>query len=125
MKHLIYDVDYFIKKFEAIPENLWFTGNFCDKTGKKKCALGHCEECNEDVALHRLFPNPCGDGSSIIAIINDGKDFRYVQKTPKKRVLAALYDIKNMQQPEVKERIVYVTVDQKVRELQAETINEN
>jgi len=34
-----YDLDYFIKKFEAIPENRFCIGNFMD--GNRRCFLGH------------------------------------------------------------------------------------
>lgn len=88
-----YTVDYFIEKFEAIPEEKWFNGNF--KFGDKYCALGHCgmddetytEEGNE---LLDLF-----DGYDLsVAGINDRLDPRFLQKTPKQRILAALNFIK-------------------------------
>jgi hypothetical protein len=36
----MYDVDYFIKKFEAIPEDKWIMGSFFFNS--RSCALGHC-----------------------------------------------------------------------------------
>ena len=35
-----YTVDYFIKTFEAIPENKWTTAYFVEDD--KRCAAGHC-----------------------------------------------------------------------------------
>lgn len=121
-----YDVNYFIKKFEAIPE---------EKMGEmilqRGCALNQCGMTNyghttkEAEALMDLFEDSFPHLASkdtrfaVVFRINDGQhDYR--QPTPKQRILAALYDIKKAQQPEpeVKERIVYVTVDSPVRELQ-------
>lgn len=36
-----YDVTYFIKKFEAIPEEDWIINQQQDKRGRR-CAYGHC-----------------------------------------------------------------------------------
>lgn len=122
-----YDVDYFIKKFEAIPEERWCTGYYHKEDRTKFCALGHCgrfvsdADSIESLALRRVF-HP-----AVVSIINDNGNIRYSQATPKQRILAALYDIKAKQQPEiepVKERIIYVTVDAAVRKLQKE-ISEN
>lgn len=38
-----YDLDYFIHKFSAIPEERWTTGKYVDDNGCK-CALGHLGE---------------------------------------------------------------------------------
>ncbi len=38
---MIYDKEYFIKKFEAIPEEKWATKSFYTYDGRC-CALGHC-----------------------------------------------------------------------------------
>jgi len=98
-----YDVNYFIKKFEAIPDELWFIGDFVDPVnGSAKCAFGHCgmtnsigmNSCNEGAALHRLTKK------YMVADINDGLDPNYRQPTPKQRILAALYDIKKLQEPQ-------------------------
>lgn len=132
----IYNVDYFIKKFSAIPEDKWCTNTRSNGYGQR-CALGWCypsgQEAKEsehgdygvtgspeDRALCKLFnvlPYPWVGGTN-----NGTQECPYKQPTAKQRILAALYDIKKLQQPGVKERIVYVTVDAKVRELQKEEI---
>lgn len=96
-----FTVDYFIKKFEAIPEEKWMVGEFKDNEGRF-CALGHCGQrmgmsCNEipdeSWTLRSLFAWTMNRFS--VTNINDGKDYNYQQPTPKQRVLAALYDVKN------------------------------
>jgi len=86
-----YTVDYFIKKFEAIPENKWFIGGYED--GYKKCALGHCRNVfnlsqNEKTYGHmygaefKSIIDVFGDLVSSmygIGFINDGLDKRYQQ----------------------------------------------
>lgn len=132
----IYDVDYFIKKFEAIPENKWLIGGYVARVFKgttyieKMCALGWCgarsnhsnsgNTTREAAALFRIF-------TVAIAPINDGLNINYQQPTPKQRILAALYDIKAKQQStEPKEKVIYKTVviDSVVKELQT-ALNEN
>jgi len=86
-----FDVNYFIKKFEAIPEELWAINSFQDELGRY-CALGHCgyglnAETSEGATLNKLL------GWVTIAI-NDGRHKKYPQPTPKQRILAALHDIK-------------------------------
>jgi hypothetical protein len=90
---MTYDVDYFIAKFEAIPEDEWCVGHFISMDGTK-CALGHCGDegtgdSPEANALGCLFPY-LGD----VININDGRHSDYPQPTPKQRILAALNDIK-------------------------------
>lgn len=92
---MIYDVDYFISKFEAIPEEKWIVGNYTDGYGC--CALGHCgivasETTKEADSLVTLFILL----NTAIPPINDNHDARYCQHTAKQRILAALYDIKKM-----------------------------
>jgi hypothetical protein len=121
-----YDVDYFIKKFEDVPGYRWWMGDYHNENKTRFCAAGLCggtagAGCMtyEFYALSDLFVNYFGfDGR--VSNINDGIHHAYQQPTPKQRVLAALYDIKARQQPkdEPKERIIYVTVDEKVRDLQ-------
>lgn len=43
-----YDVDYFINKFEAIPEEMWCVGLWVDSEGRK-CALGHCMDAKANI----------------------------------------------------------------------------
>lgn len=89
-----YDVDYFIAKFEAIPEEKWGIGKYENESGQM-CAYGHCgclsgfnmtEEGNHLINLSEF---------SFVSI-NDGKNNSYQQTTPKQRVLAALYDLKKV-----------------------------
>lgn len=126
----IYNVDYFIKKFEAIPERLFTI--FKRHNGEKHCAHGWCDPARtsrfntpEEIAFSELASQISLNGRPLqgFATINNGMNPNYNQRTPKQRILAALYDIKAKQQPEVKERIVYVTVDAPVRELQKEILS--
>lgn len=111
-----YAVDYFIAKFENIELGVL--------SFKEGCALGKCgmmkfsQLTPEAEALVSLFirclydTEPTWDGIEtvskggnahwIVVNINDGMDARYQQPTAKQRILAALYDIRRMQQPEVK-----------------------
>jgi len=81
----MFDVDYFIKKFEAIPDEDWTTGQFENDIGQR-CALGHCTFI-ESASLKDILLDE-------VAEINDGTDGQYQQETPKSRILAALKDIK-------------------------------
>ncbi len=134
-----YTIDYFIKKFKSIPSYRWCIGQFRGTTTilfnlikiATHCAQGFCTkpneftlcpENNELVALRELFqlPGDTQDGRLTIGRINNGDDKRYQQSTPKARVLAALYDLKRAEQLRAiaaKEKTVYVTVDQPVRNL--------
>lgn len=130
MNSEIYTVDYFIKKFEAIPDNKWVTGHFMQEDGKR-CAIGHCVGPeNQLPALIMLFNNNIT--ASVVQVNDMGRAYHngpilYPQPTPKERILAALYDIKakiesekvlTLKEEVLKEKVVYVTVDQAVRELQ-------
>ena len=89
-----YTLDYFIKKFEAIPENHWFVGSLTN--GSQYCALGHCggyytEEAKAlDSIVRRANP-----GVYSISDINDlsGMYGRY-GKTPKERVVNFLKEVR-------------------------------
>jgi|SRR6476469_951419 len=96
-----YDVDYFIRKFEAIPDELWTTGKCV--AGEKRCAIGHCGERSlrndddygpEAQALISIL----GAFDTDVTDINDGC---YLPEndpsTPKQRILKALYEIKSTQ----------------------------
>ena len=91
-----YTIDYFISKFESIPEEQWLAnGNYID--GNKKCAYGHCgvdfnKPSEEADALHVLIRS-----RFMLSSVNDGGDYSYQQQTPKARILAALNDLKNKQ----------------------------
>jgi hypothetical protein len=83
-----YTREYFIAKFEAIPEEKWTTDTYRDAAGRC-CALGHCKEGIEQRELsNRLLMV----GASAIQV-NDKKNRRYQQPTPKQRILAALRDL--------------------------------
>lgn len=150
-----YDVDYFIRKFEAILEKKWTVGPF-------GCAYAHCGQ-------YQTFNNPECDALSnlfelhkdimewdlsrspkstevptyytytwLVVDVNDDDDrTKYRQHSPKQRILAALYDIKKMQQKEVKEKcdstmrklaekpketIRYVSVPESIKEQKEELI---
>lgn len=131
---MIYDVDYFIKKFEAIPEGMWICGDFSDGNGRH-CAQGFCgmnnknaatvwnADSSSEVPLHlreayyliNLFDTYIGDP---VAAVNNGYAYQYPQTSAKQRMLAALYDIKKLQEGQegkVKEIIRYVAVDADIR----------
>lgn len=134
---MIYTEDYFIEKFERLHDENWLTGAYANHDDTKACALGHCGErtvagtffisgTNESSAL-RIFFETIG---CFVGDVNDGMVPAYNQSTPKRRVIAALMDIKKkreyLQKEVVKpERIVYITVDQEVRQLQEEVLIEN
>lgn len=91
-----YTVDYFIEKFEAIPEDNWITGKYYDpEIGC--CALGWCGEKNfEETVESNSLTNLL---KGWVAEINDGtlhgQHIKYRKfTTPKQRILAALNDIK-------------------------------
>lgn len=88
--------DFFIQKFEAIPEEKWCVGDYFNEQGQY-CALGFTMKksggsANESFCLSELFGV---HGALSVTHVNDGKDVRYPQATPKQRILAALGDIKN------------------------------
>lgn len=92
-----YSVDYFIQKFETIPDRQWHVGGF-DGPNNSHCAAGHCGwKANAynpvAVALYALFKSI----KASVAYVNDGLDVRFQQPTPKARILAALYAIKAKQ----------------------------
>jgi len=99
-----YDVDYFIRKFEAIPDGRWRVGDY-GIAGEPRCVLGHCGEGRkpfwtstaESEALRTLLGtvrSSDGKGSGPAAV-NDGLARGYRQRTPKARILAALRDAKD------------------------------
>ena len=91
MEQTNYNVDYFIKKFEAIPESKWCTQKIDNGNGQY-WALGHCDGWGEFDSLSELLGGKA-------ALTNNGNNPIYQQPTPKQRILAALYDIKKLQQP--------------------------
>lgn len=137
---MIYDVDYFIQKFEAIPEHSIITCNIGSRWGK--CANGHCgvgvdyKGTNESAALEALLsqlslhwtmnskslsagmPIKCRPArySYTAEVINDALTQEYGQPTPKQRILASLRDVKKLQEKQepVRERITYVVIPESV-----------
>jgi len=114
-----FDADYFINKFSAIPDWRWLSGNigFRDEPSAPHCAVGHCcpsefriryfiehpdatgdEQAQEALALERLLGGTAQVGSWLATKINDGLDPRYKHDSPRSRILAALYDVKQQQQ---------------------------
>ncbi len=118
---MTYDVDYFIEKFEAIPEKYWATGTFRNITigPGALCAQGHCmghhgidllsamEEVGQPRKVIRsLIPEwkalwdlfdaniPGPHNGCCVGAVNNGVHAQYTQDTPRKRILAALADIK-------------------------------
>lgn len=86
-----FTVEYFIAKFEAIPEEKWCT-RFFEQQGQR-CALGHCGmtdvgSTDEAGALINLFGTV---GMSVTEINDDHPVMK--GPTPKQRVLAALRDL--------------------------------
>ncbi len=102
-----YDVDYFIQKFEAIPENLWCIGKYfrSEEGFPKCCALGHCgarelhftKEADALIELFRGSRATYNSETFYIPSINDGFSELFKQFTPKQRILAALKFIKEKQ----------------------------
>lgn len=96
----MFDIDYFIKKFEAIPEDNWIRKNL--HVGERRCALGHCgcesfKQTDESFALSSLFTK----NVLSITMTNDGErrglsHLPFMElTTPKQRVLGALKWIKD------------------------------
>lgn len=128
MQNTIYTVDYFIKKFECINEDKWVEGSL--QQGDKHCAGGHCgmrlaDDYNEIQEAQHLLSilsvlglksnRYASEFFCVVAELNDGHFKEYQQATPKQRILAALYDIKKLQQPKVKEVIRYVSVSESLK----------
>lgn len=90
-----YDVDYFIKKFSAIPDDKWCTNVTTNDIGQH-CAYGHCglsgasaiSENHEGDALRDLFRI---NGFSVTGV-NDG--YTKIQgSNPKERIINALKEM--------------------------------
>lgn len=92
----VYDVDYFIEKFEKIPEEMWWTKAYGEKEDGPHCAYGHCGMNSkvagtpESSALFAIFTKTPYN----VVSVNDGGEVAYPQTTPKQRVLALLKDFK-------------------------------
>lgn len=119
----MYTIEYFIEKFEKIPENKWCVDVLGNHLGQR-CAQGHCmrdaeikylqslhnkinldiyiktmRNINKEVrALNAIFGED-SDGL-IIAQINNSDHNDYTQYHPKQRVLAALKDLLKQKETE-------------------------
>lgn len=101
MENAEYTLEYFINKFESIPEEKWTTGTTGDSEGRH-CAMGHCgaHTCSFDALIHNaevksllLLTGQEKDTLPTITHVNDDTyPFRY-GKTPKQRVINYLKSI--------------------------------
>lgn len=111
---------------DSVIDKLKSNPTFIDEEGRSMTTYNLTQEdidqLTECVGLCKLFGTP-KEGQRIVFDINNGDDPRYQQPTVKGRILAALEDIKKLQQPEPKERIVYVMVDSTVKELSGQLTN--
>lgn len=87
-----YDLEYFIKKFEAIPEDQWTAGVFMDDDGRC-CAYGHCG-ANENSPT--LESGMLSDLCPLTISVNDNKAGKYSHfgDTPKERVVNYLKSLR-------------------------------
>jgi len=91
-----YTVDYFIKKFTAIPNRLWHTGTIIKDSEGRTCALGHCGGYNttESKALNNHFRTAFDVTADCVNDNDyDGKSLKS-GRLPKNRILNALELIK-------------------------------
>lgn len=97
MEKMKYDLDYFIAKFEKIPDDEWTDqGEFVDRSGCK-CAYGHCgaikskNDSEESTALYKI------DEYYNIVPVNDNwrGNFAHLGTTPKQRVVNYLKSLRN------------------------------
>lgn len=110
METPVYDVNYFIAKFSAIPEDKWCTDMY--KDGDKYCAYGHCGRGIFDMTVEaKHLSDLFEEIRTPVARINDGDPGNriYRQSTPKQRILAALYDIKKLQEQEQQPKYIDLT----------------
>lgn len=144
MNNTIYTVDFFINKFSAIPEERWTTRKYISIIGsvEKRCAQGLCIQHGrfDDLPFKEVATNTVYEewkslielfggvatiyrfDNHIVAGINNGEDYRYQQPTPKQRIMAALYDLKKLEQPEPKVIVKYVSVSESLKKQTKELI---
>ncbi len=89
-----YTAEYFINKFEQIPDAKWTVHVYYNPMEKSYCALGHCgctakKATNEGIALNRLFWK---NTPFTVPDVNDGRSSLACElgDTPKERVINAL-----------------------------------
>lgn len=103
---IVYDIDFFIKFYEEIPENQWCTNQQQNEKGQR-CAVGHLMPLDEKVrGSFYQYGHYTLMGRSLflildksklgrnIAFANNGSLTEYQQSTPKQRTLAFLRDVK-------------------------------
>jgi len=106
---MLYDIDYFIKKFEAIPEQYWCVASLSDMVPyggsfiQAHCAFGHCgikttttiNFSPEAYALKLIFRKHRHD----VTAVNDGLDplYNYNKGSPRERILLALTTFKHLE----------------------------
>jgi hypothetical protein len=109
MSQVEYTVDYFIKKFEAIPEERWISHAVGDGRGRHD-AIGHCGgfRSPEAKALQELFRRY---GCPSVVDVTDAVTFFEHSDTPKKRVLSYLGFIKTRTKRELAEEAQTMAAD--------------
>lgn len=93
-------IRFYINKFNDIPDEQWFTGEFVNSITKQKCVLGHCGvRLRKGIQLPiytreaRLFMRLCAQYDVAPITCNDNEepsDPRYYGNGPKERVLNML-----------------------------------
>lgn len=91
------DINYFINKFESIPELQWSRKKFFQNN--KSCAFGHlgCRKSVFDTEESTQLCNILGGYTEIVNFldVNEGKtDYNYLGSTPKERCINYLKSIK-------------------------------
>jgi len=101
-----YDLEYFIAKFEAIPEDKWCTGVL--RSLNRSCALGHCgaTTCsptfkNHPLEVQELIRITGGSKDGVLPIIgevNDGfiGELKRGDSSPKQRVVHYLKSLRTV-----------------------------
>lgn len=92
-----FNAEYFLSKFEAIPEEMWIIKDFTNVDCTKHCAVGHCANWKNGVGTSTSETKPLCRLFDLIkeypTRVNDGESIHYPQPTPKLRILAALREI--------------------------------
>ncbi len=93
-----YTPQYFIYKLSAIPEELWYVGDFTNpKQPHQHCAYGHlgCSENFQENPEANAFDELFRSHDLLAFMVNDGPyEGNFTQPTPKQRILAALESFK-------------------------------
>lgn len=116
----MYNAQHYIDKFTPIPDNLWCVDALRGTNNKTYCAQGHCmgdavidhynalkaksstkytldnvsDSFPEWGDLRKLFETYL---KTTVGAVNNANDVRYLQLTPKQRILKALEDIEKIQ----------------------------